>query len=436
MTRALRRTPGVPGLVSAGVAVAVVVALVVLLVHLSGGGQKSGTAYFSEVKGVYPGDAIRVLGMQIGQIDSITPVGDQVEMRFHYDGSYSLPANVHAAILSPTLVATRFVQLDPAYTSGPALPDGGVIPENRTVVPVEFDELKSQLAQLSDALGPHGVNSTGALNRALTVIDTNGRGQGQNFHDMVTSLSQAAKTLSDGRGDLFGTVRNLAHFSSALNGYDGQIVEFDHRLADVSSILDDNSDQLDRLLPTLDDAASQVDDFLHQHGHQLTRTVNLAGSISRTLATQRMNIANVLHVGPNALNNFINIFNPRTGTIDPSLSANNVAGLGGPGDAICAAITTAAAADEKQGQNMCVQYLGPVFRHLAMQSPPVGVSPLVVPRGSFPAYGDIEQGQKDTNYSPNGSDSDLPRSSTANGHDRAYRGPEDLLGTPSQGRGH
>ncbi|WP_051342623.1 MCE family protein [Pseudonocardia spinosispora] len=402
-------------------------AVVAAVVHLVGGGNgKHGTAYFAETKGVYPGDAIRVLGMQVGAIDKITPDGDRVRVDFHYDREYSLPAHVNAAILSPTLVATRFIQLDPPYTEGPTLPEGGVIPVERTASPVEFDELKAQLSQLSDALGPNGANEQGALNRALTTIDANGRGEGQNFHDMLTSLSKAAKTLSDGRGDLFGTVRNLAGFSAQLSRYDDRIVEFDHRLADVSATLDDNSDELRSLLPKIDDAATQVDDFLGRHGDQLHRTVDLAGSVSRNLAQQRMNIANVLHVGPNALTNFVNIFNPRTGTIDPSLSANNVAGFGGPGDAICAAITSAAAADVKKGQDMCVQYLGPVFRHLAMQSPPVGLSPVAVPRGSLPSYGNVEDGQPDTNYSPNGSNSDLPRSSTANGDDRTYPGPESL----------
>ena len=46
-----------------------------------------------------------------------------------------------AAIITPTLVADRFVQLVPAYSTGPALPDGGDIPIERSIVPVEMGVL-------------------------------------------------------------------------------------------------------------------------------------------------------------------------------------------------------------------------------------------------------------------------------------------------------
>jgi phospholipid/cholesterol/gamma-HCH transport system substrate-binding protein len=416
--------PRLARLVAAGLVAVVVIAVAYVLL---GGGTKTGTAYFSEVKSVYPGDAIRILGMEVGRIDKITAEGNKVRVDFHYNSKYSVPADVKAAIVSPTLVATRFIQLDPPYSGGPALPDGGVIEQDHTVVPVEFDELKTQLSQLSDALGPNGINHAGALNRALTVIDTNGRGQGQNFHDMITELSKAAKTLSDGRGDLFGTVRNLAQFSSVLNTMDGQIVEFDHRLADVSGTLSDNDDQLRKLLPRLDDAGHEVDRFLKDHGDQLTDTVDKAGSISRALAQQRDNIATILHVGPNALTNFSNLWAPSQQAVVGSLGVDQLANLGGPGDQLCAVMSSTAAANEKQGQDMCVKYLGPVFSYLAQKPPPVGVAPVVRPGGGVtPSYGDLETGQADTNHSPNGTNSDLPRSPTANGNDNAN--PGGLLG--------
>lgn len=410
---------GLPRLVRILGLIALVAVIAVAVYMMLGGGTKTGKAYFAEAKNIYAGDAIEVLGIKVGQIDSVKPAGNQVEVDFHYNSKYSLPSDVKAAIMSPTLVSTRFIQLDPPYSGrGPQFPDGGLIPQSRTAAPIEFDELKKSLAQLSDALGPNGVNQQGALNRALTVIDTNGRGQGQNFHDMITQLSRAAQTLSNGRGDLFGTVRNLAVFSSGLNQFDGQIVEFDNRLNDVSSVLDDNSDQLHHLLPTIDDAAHQVDIFLHDHAGQLSHTVDRASSISRALAQERGNIAQTLHIAPNTLTNFTNIFNPRTGNITAALTSNEgTSQLGGPGDAICEAITAAAAANEQQGQQMCVKYLGPVFAHLATEAPPVGVYALQVPRGVTAPNGDIEQRshQADTNHSPNGTNSDLPRSTTANG---------------------
>ncbi|HEY1967088.1 MAG TPA: MCE family protein [Pseudonocardia sp.] len=427
-------------------AMVVVLAVVAFAVYLlTGGGTKTGSAYFKEAHSIYPGDAIEILGIEVGKVDKVTPAGNQVRVDFHYGSKYKLPGDVKAAIMSPTLVATRFIQLDPGYTSGPQFPNQGVIPQERTVEPVEFDELKKQLDQFADTLGPNGVNQNGALNRALHVINANGVqngvGQGQPFHDMIAELSKAARTFSSSRGDLFGTVRNLEHFSSVLNQYDSQIVEFQDRLADVSGLLDDNSDQLRTLLPRVDDAADQVDKFLREHGHQLSETVDRAASVSRSLAHVRMELAQALHIAPTALSDFSNLFYPRTGEIFGNVAINYQAEIGPtPGNVVCAFLSAAAASNEESAQQTCVKQLGPLFSQLAAYDgaftdkpiPPSNLPvPIVVPQGSVPQHGDwdSQDHEPSVNPSPNGSNSDFPRSSTANNNDHSYSN----LGLPDAG---
>ena len=420
------------------VVVAVVIILVVALVYLAvGGGTKTGTAYFKFANSINPGDAVKVLGMDVGKVDKLTPEGDKIKVDFHYDSKIKLPADVKAAILSPTLVATRFIQLDPAYTSGPEFPNAGEIPVERTAIPLEFDELKKQLDLISEDFGPNGTNKDGAINRALTVINKNGIqdgvGQGQPFHDMIVELSKAAKTLSDGRGDLFGTVDNLAHFSAVLNRYDQQIVAFQKSLGDVSATLDDNSKDLKDMLTHVDDAGHQVDLFAKHHADQLTETIDRAGSIQRAVAKQRDALAQTLHIGPNTLTNFTNLFHPRTGQLYGAAYINGYSqSLSSPGSNICALLTAAAQANQYKSQQLCAQALGPIFSQFLKFAPGIQDQPLppfalsdfipTVPQGSTPSYGDLDQqdNQADVNPTPNGTMSQLPRSSTANGNDHSY----------------
>jgi len=420
------------------VVVALVIVVVVALVYLAtGGGTKTGSAYFRYANSINPGDAVKILGMDVGKVDKLTPEGDKIKVDFHYDSKVKLPADVKAAILSPTLVATRFIQLDPAYTSGPEFENGGTIPVERTAIPLEFDELKKQLDLISEDFGPNGTNKDGAINRALTVINKNGIqngvGQGQPFHDMIVELSKAAKTLSDGRGDLFGTVDNLAHFSAVLNKYDNQIVAFQKNLGDVSAILKDNDKQMQDMLTHVDDAGHQVDIFFQHHGKDLTDTVDRAGSVQRAIAKQRDNLAQVLHIGPNTLANFTNLFHPRTGQLYGVVSINGYQNsLASPGNQVCALLSTAAAANEQSAQKACTDALGPLFAQLIKMNPRIqdttlppvdpGLGFATVPQGSTPSYGDLDQpdDSADVNPTPNGSNSDLPRSSTANGNDHSY----------------
>ena len=56
-------------------------------------------------------------------------------------------------ILSPTLVTVRAIELTPAYTVE-RLADQTIIPQDRTAVPVEFDDFRQQLEKLSETLQP------------------------------------------------------------------------------------------------------------------------------------------------------------------------------------------------------------------------------------------------------------------------------------------
>src|SRR5690242_15108274 len=107
------------------------------------------TAYFTNAVGLYPGDEVRIVGVPVGTIDSIEPRPSDVKIEMTLDRGIKVPADAKALILSPNLVSARFIQLTPAYTEGDVMADGASIGLDRTGVPVEWDEVKEQLTQLS-----------------------------------------------------------------------------------------------------------------------------------------------------------------------------------------------------------------------------------------------------------------------------------------------
>ncbi|OLL73467.1 MCE-family protein Mce1D [Pseudonocardia sp. Ae168_Ps1] len=355
-------------------AVAIVIALIAAVaVLLLSGGTRSGTAYFASVKNLYAGDTVRILGVKVGTIDAVVPEGDKVRVDFSYDSEHPVPADAGAAIVSPTLVSTRFLQLAPAYSGGPELADGAVIPIEKTASPMEFDDLKSQLSRLSTELGPDGANADGSLSRALDVTAQNAQGQGGRFRNLLTQLSGAVDTLSQGRGDLFGTVRNLQVFVSALSTSQDQIVEFNQRLSSVSEILESNRTQLSRALTEFDTLAGEVQTFVAENRGQIGQTVDQAGQVSRALAEQRDEIALALHVAGPAVQNFYNTYAVGGNAVTGYL---NVPNLRNPGQFACSGIASAAASSPEEATNACQTYLGLLAQMLAVQQPPVGLNPL------------------------------------------------------------
>ena len=97
---------------------------------------KTVTAHFPRAVSIYEGSDVRVLGVNVGSVTAVTPEGNSVRVDMEYDAQYKLPADAKAVIVTPTLVADRFVQLTPAYDPGDAvLADGADIALPDTAVP-------------------------------------------------------------------------------------------------------------------------------------------------------------------------------------------------------------------------------------------------------------------------------------------------------------
>lgn len=274
------------------------------------------TAYFPRTVGIYPGSDVRVLGVRIGEVKTITPQGDRVRVELEYEGERKVPADAKAAIINSSVVSDRYLQLLPVYRGGPAMESGAVIPEHRTAVPVELDRVFDSLRTTGDALGPRGANKDGSLSRLLGVSADNLEGQGEHLHQTVENLSQAVTTLSGGRKDLFGTVRNLSVFTAALSADDDSVRSFNDSLAKVAGQLAGERKDLAAAIVHLAAALGDVAAFVKKNKKALTANVKGLSKVTRVLVTQRAALEELLEVAPAGLSNLQNAYNPESGTLD------------------------------------------------------------------------------------------------------------------------
>ena len=239
-------------------------------------GAKTITAYFDEAVGVYAGSDLRVLGVTVGTIDSVQPQGRQVKVVMTLDDGIEVPANADAAVISPSVVSDRYVQLTPAYTGGPQMKDGATIPIGRTQTPVELDQLYSTLNQLATALGPNGANKNGALSNLLNVGAANLDGNGAALGTMIQQLGAATRTLSGSQDNLFQTIDSLQQFTTMLKNNNDQVQSVTQQLASVSGFLAADRQDLGQALNQLADALGQVQGFIQQNRGRIQTNVDQA----------------------------------------------------------------------------------------------------------------------------------------------------------------
>ncbi len=332
------------------------------------------TAYFTNAVGLYPGDEVRVVGVPVGTIDSIEPRPSDVKIEMTLDRGVKVPADAKALILSPNLVSARFIQLTPAYTEGDVIADGASIGLDRTGVPVEWDEVKEQLTQLSSQLGPQANSVQGPIAAFVDQAATTFDGNGDSFRNALRELSQTAGRLGDSRTDLFGTVKNLQILVDALSNSNEQIVQFTNHVASVSQVLADSASGLDETLGTLNQALGDVRGFLNENNDALIAQVGKLADFTQILTDHSDDIEQILHVTPNGLANFYNIYNPAQGTVGGLLTLPNFAN---PVQFLCGGnFDTGTSPDNYKRAEICRQRMGPVLRRITMNYPPMMFHPV------------------------------------------------------------
>jgi phospholipid/cholesterol/gamma-HCH transport system substrate-binding protein len=331
------------------------------------------TAFFTVANAVYPGDEVRVSGMKIGTITSIQPGASAARLTMKIDRDVPIPADAKAVIVAPNLVAARYVQLTPAYRStGPTMGDGAVIPVERTAIPVEWDEVKQQLMRLATDLGPTSNVSSTSVSRFIDSAANAMGGNGDKLRQTLAELSGVGRILAEGSGNIVDIIVNLQTFVTALRDSGEQMVQFQDRLATLSSVLDDSKSDYDAALKTLSVALDDIQRFIAGTRDKTSEQIQRLANVTQTLVDHKVDVENVLHVAPNAFSNGYGIYNPDTGSPIGNFVFNNFAN---PLQFICGSIGAIENTTAPETAKLCTDYLGPALRLLNFNNLPFAINP-------------------------------------------------------------
>jgi phospholipid/cholesterol/gamma-HCH transport system substrate-binding protein len=354
---------------AAALVLVLIAGVVVALRSTANINRTNAIAYFDNSNGIFVGDEVRILGVPVGEIDKIEPQPGRVKISFWFGAEYKVPADAKAVILSPSLVTSRAIQLTPAYTEGLTMANDTVIPQDRTAVPVEWDDFRQQLQKLTETLQPTepgGVSTLGAFVR--TTAD-NLRGQGTNIRDAVIKLSQAFSALGDHSKDVFGTVKNLSILVSALQDSTDLMRQLNQNLASVTGLLANDPNEVGNAVSDLNAVVGDVQSFVADNKETLGTTSDKLASVTTALNQSLDDIKQTLHIAPTTFQNFLNIYQPAQGALTGALAINNFAN---PISFLCGAVQAASRLGAEQSAKLCAQYLAPIIKNRQYNFPPLG----------------------------------------------------------------
>jgi phospholipid/cholesterol/gamma-HCH transport system substrate-binding protein len=330
-------------------------------------------AYFPQALALYPGDKVQIMGVRVGAIDKIEPDGDKMRVTMHYANKYKVPEKVTASILNPSLVASRTIQLSPAYTGGPVLQNNAVIPLENTQVPVEWDDLRNQITDIISQLGPTPEQPKGPFGDVIESFADGLDGKGKQINTTLNALSDAITALNEGRGDFFAVVKSLALFVNALHRSDQQFVALNDNLAEFTGKFSRTDRELADTLKQVDGLLTTAKKFIDENGSVLSHDVNNLAEVTNALLQPepRDGLETVLHVFPHFAANLVNIYEPTNGSLS---SVPVVASFANPMQFICSSIQAGSRLGYQESAELCAEYLAPIMDAIKFNFPPFGVN--------------------------------------------------------------
>jgi phospholipid/cholesterol/gamma-HCH transport system substrate-binding protein len=277
-------------------------------VPLSQSPQAAYCATMSDSVGLYPGNPVTQMGYQIGRVKSVTPGINDVRVDFTVTGGRPLDRNVRAIIRATSILADRSLELVGNYHSGPQLPGGECIPRTRTATPKSLSEVIGSATTFIKTINREGSTNIGDVVRG---VDQAAHDNGAGVNKLLTTSSSVLDSPDQAISDIVGIITNLDQLTALLKELRGPVKQ---TLLDAHNTTDDllgvvvSTARLVRPLPELIAAASDLEIYL---GDETQFALDGTAVALRKLSAHAPRIANLLNVGPPAINALANYFNSR-----------------------------------------------------------------------------------------------------------------------------
>jgi phospholipid/cholesterol/gamma-HCH transport system substrate-binding protein len=251
-------------------------ALVAVFAQLRFQSENTYNAEFTDVSGLKNGQFVRMAGVEVGKIKSISVQPNAVVIvNFTVDtGTVALTQGTRAAIRYDNLIGDRFLALEQGVGDIHPLKPGQTIPLSRTEPALDLDALIGGFRPLFRALNPDQVNAlSGQLIQAL-------QGQGATIGSFLDQTSALTNTLAD-RDQLIGEViTNLNTVLGSLGDQSGQFDKAVTSLSDLVQALSNRRSDITKSVAYANNAGSSIADLLEQTRAPLDKVVKQTDRVS------------------------------------------------------------------------------------------------------------------------------------------------------------
>jgi phospholipid/cholesterol/gamma-HCH transport system substrate-binding protein len=173
------------------------------------------TATFRDAAGILANNEVLMNGTKIGRIDTVSAVSGQAKADMVIESASGLPiySDASAMVRIKNLLGETYIEINRGTAGSGTMPDGGSIPVQHTLTPVQIDEVLAVLDPQSRQRLQLLIDGAGD---ALAGQGSNLNDQAHIVNDLFTSLNGPAAELKVRQGQLENIVLELQRFYDML----------------------------------------------------------------------------------------------------------------------------------------------------------------------------------------------------------------------------
>ncbi|MBB5918259.1 phospholipid/cholesterol/gamma-HCH transport system substrate-binding protein [Nocardia transvalensis] len=229
------------GLAAIGGALVLVAAIGV--VYLTGTTpERTYSADLAQAGSIRPGDDVRVAGVPVGKVKSLTLQPDRVRMTFTVSDEVSVGDATTLDIRMLTVVGGYYLAVQPAG----AKPLGSaVIPQDRVTIPYNLTQA------FQDAVQPVQQLDGGAFRKDLAALATSIDASPDAVRTALRAAGDLVAIMDKQNADISGTLSIADEYLAALNANSAVVLRFLNSLRSLESLVQNNKTQVRQSLEDL-----------------------------------------------------------------------------------------------------------------------------------------------------------------------------------------
>jgi phospholipid/cholesterol/gamma-HCH transport system substrate-binding protein len=237
------------------------------------------SALFGDVSRLKEGQTVRVAGVRVGTVKSISLRADKkVLVEFDADRSVVLTTGTRAVIRYLNLVGDRYLELVDGPGSTKVLAAGSEIPIDRTSPALDLDLLLGGLKPVTQGLNPQDVNE---LSASLIQVF---QGEGGTLNSLFSKTTSFSNAIADNGQTVQELIDNLNIVVGTVDKEGGKFSEALDRLQKLINGLANDRDTIGTAITSLDNGTASIASLLNRARKPLAETVDQTNRLAPLLA--------------------------------------------------------------------------------------------------------------------------------------------------------